>query len=119
MRGKVAEKRERCTNVMSAKSYSARGIGAHTIFGSSILTRRPMKLNADIAKRNTVQIPFYINRMARCLKRVGTTSLDYRYLAGLGTTRMHFWAGNLFRRTGDLKFLRHCSQFDHVLHQNM
>ena len=57
MRGKVAEKRERCTNVMSAKSYSARGIGAHTIFGSSILTRRPMKLNADIAKRNTVQRP--------------------------------------------------------------
>ena len=44
MRGKVAEKRERCTNVMSAKSYSARGIGAHTIFGSSILIRRPMKL---------------------------------------------------------------------------
>ena len=57
MRGKVAEKRERCTNVMSAKSYSARGIGPHTIFGSSILTRRPMKLNADIAKRNTVQRP--------------------------------------------------------------
>ena len=46
MRGKVAEKRERSTNVMSAKSFSARGIGAHTIFGSSILTRRPMKLNA-------------------------------------------------------------------------
>ena len=60
-----------------------------------------------------------ISLMARCLKRVGTTSLDYRYLAGLGTTQMNFWAGNLFRRTEHLKFLRHCSQFENVLHQNM